>query len=163
MSFTDFINSFQNGINLFLNSITSFCDSLIHNYIFIVFLGLVLFISFFWFFINLVIDIFHTKVDSNIDNYIDTYNNFDKFQKIKFEWYNNNRDMVYKTRYDNFMIANNVRSMFNLNNKHEIINNNFKYNKDMSYTNPEWLYQDLIGVKPTPEEEQEMTDILNNF
>lgn len=112
MTFNDFINSFQTGINLILNNLGSFFSNLTSNYLVIVLLGLTLFVSFFFFFYDSLFDFIHSYITRHFSSDNDMYDNFDKFQKMKQRWYDNNMNYLYNMKYINYSVFQNVKELY---------------------------------------------------
>lgn len=70
MSYSDFVNTLANGFSLFYNSLVSIANVLIHNYLVITILGVGIFISLIYLFLNdiLTIPFISKKTKSDLDN-----------------------------------------------------------------------------------------------
>lgn len=70
MSYSDFVNTLANGFSLFYNSLVSIANVLIHNYLVITILGVGIFISLMYLFLNdiLTIPFISKKIKADLDN-----------------------------------------------------------------------------------------------
>lgn len=165
MSYSEFISTFQSGIDIFLNSLYSFSNNLIHNYIFITILCIILFSSFLFFFIDTIYDIFNFHIKNNIDDYLDGYNNLDRFQRFKHSWYNKNRELVYNSKIDSIMVSKNANDIVNRIRGEEdsrVARHRYVYSTN-PLDPPEWFYTDIKGKPLSKAEEKELTDLLSEF
>lgn len=87
MTYQEFLNSLVSPITSFVNWLTMVANNLIHNYIFITFLGITIFISFIWLIFHLIFDYFD-KVNNRYDDYSDKYYNYELFKEVQSNYLN---------------------------------------------------------------------------
>lgn len=70
MSYSDFLASLSSGVNLFYNTLVATADTLLSNYIVITILGLSIFVSLFYLFVNeiLTLPFIFKKNKHDLDN-----------------------------------------------------------------------------------------------
>lgn len=107
MTYNEFLNSLTSGINIFINNISLVADSLLHNYIFITFFGIVIFVSLFHFLTDYLFDYIHST-RNNIEEEIDLYKKYKKYQLVKLKFLHKDRKIVYDINYLNHMIKQGV-------------------------------------------------------
>ena len=72
MSYNDFLDLISNGCTMFYNALISISNSLIHNYIFITLIGLSLFVSLLYLFMNNYVFNLSIKFRNKSDDFIDS-------------------------------------------------------------------------------------------
>lgn len=68
MSYNDFLGTLINGINMFYNGLVNIANVLINNYLIITILGLSIFVSFIYLFINNILTIPFYHKNTDLDN-----------------------------------------------------------------------------------------------
>lgn len=175
MTYYEFLEFIFTPISYFVNWLTSIANSLIHNYIFITFFGIVIFVSLFWFLIDWLLDYFHSKA-YEYEDFNNLYDDYVKRQKVKYKYLDNHYSDLYsynyKIRVMNEQVYNHVS---NINKELLIANkiNSLKINKEglerfknsTSIDNKiftKWKDKET-GQPLTKEEEKEINYLLEHF
>lgn len=104
MSYSDFLNTLIAPIQLFIDALFSVAGSLKSNYIFLTLFGITLFISCFWWFVNMIHDFFYDRIDERED-YINKYNEYVLYQNIQHEYIHRHRADYLDLKYDKYAIS----------------------------------------------------------
>lgn len=175
ISYTDFLDFIFTPISYFANWLSSVANTLINNYFFITILGITIFISLLFLFI----DSFHDFIRKKIHDYEDFNNLYDDYckrQKVKYKYFEEHyidlSEYNYKLRVMNEqiynMVCNKNKDLLVDNKIHSLKINNqalefFKdSNNDDEKIFKKW-YDKSTGKQLTPEEVAEFDELLKNF
>lgn len=122
MSYQDFLNSLISPITSFVSWLSLIANYLIHNYFFITFLGITLFISLVWFIFYLIFD-FIDRVNNRYDDYSDKYYNYELLKEVQSDYLNNNYSDEFDYRYRNKVLNGQVLNSYLSNNRELDIDN----------------------------------------
>ena len=122
MTYQQFLNSLVSPITSFIEWLTMVANNLIHNYIFISFLGITIFISFVWFIFHLIFNYFD-KVNNRYDDYSDKYYNYELFKEVQSNYLNKHYVDEFDYRYRSKVLNGQVLNAYLHNNSDLDIDN----------------------------------------
>ena len=151
MTYQEFLNQFIEPISSFVSWLSMVANNLIHNYIFITFVGITLFISLLFLLYYSVKDFFESR-RNNADKYLDKYNDYVIRQKIRRDFMQKEPDLFYENLYKDYVFKKAVRDDFVENNNSNTDDKIFSHWHDKS-----------TGFPLSKAEEKELNDILEKF
>ena len=151
MTYNEFLNQFIQPISNFITWLSMVADNLIHNYFFLTFFGITIFISLFYLVFNFVKDYF-VRRHNNIENYLNKYNDYKMFQNVRSDFMQKEPNLFYDNLYKDYVFKKSVQDLY-----HEL-NNPTQDERIFS----RW-YDKKTGIPLSKDEEKEINDILENF
>lgn len=122
MSYSQWLDTLVSPIQYFINWLIAIADSLIHNYIFITFLGITLFISLVWFIFHLIFD-FIDSINDRYDDYNDKYYNYELLKEVQSDYLDKHYIDEYDYRYRSKVLNG------------QVLNGYLQQNKDLDIDN----------------------------
>ncbi len=174
-SYYDFLEFIFTPVSYFVSWLSSVANNLIHNYIFITFFGITIFISLFWLLINFVLNYFDKKA-YEYEDFNNLYEDYVKRQKVKYKYFENHYTDLYGYNYKIRVMNEQIYNNITLKNKDLLIDNkiqSLKINKEaLQRLNNNTIndnkifshWKDKQTKEPLTEEEQkEINYLLDNF
>lgn len=122
MTYQQWLDTLVSPVRYFLNWLISIANSLIHNYFFITFLGITIFISLVWLIFNLIFDTIDS-INSRYDDYNDKNYNYELLKEVQSDYLNNHYTDEYDYRYRSKVLNG------------QVLNGYFQLNKELDIDN----------------------------
>ena len=108
MQYSEFLDFISNGCSLIFNTLIQVANNLMSNYFFITILGISIFSSLLWFFLDNVVYRPVDNVRDNCEDFIHSKRKYNLFHEVRYNFLQTNEKDVYLSRMANLKLNRNV-------------------------------------------------------
>lgn len=108
MTYTEFLDLISNGCSLVFNTLIQVANNLMSNYFFITILGISIFSSLLWFFLDNIMYKPVENVHNNCEDFISSKRKYNLFHEVRYNFLQTNEKDVYLSRMANLKLNRNI-------------------------------------------------------